>query len=203
MGGRLPPESAFFKTQFPDFVAGVEAIWFEHSPGRGNPLYTDDHSAFDVFARVITTDGEMGFVAIEIKYSESMQEPISPLRPRYDEVSDSTGVFVDPMATELREAPLQQLWREHLLSRVLLQHGLYAEGRFVVIAPGQNTQCGNAVRTYQKHLKSDEPTESGFQAITLETCLDTLDAIGAGDIATKLRSRYLDFGLIDRVVFGE
>ncbi|WP_316979807.1 PGN_0703 family putative restriction endonuclease [Shumkonia mesophila] len=198
-----PTAEAFFKRLFPDFVAGVEAIWFEHSPGRGSPQYTDDHSAFDVFVRIITTTGESGFIAIEVKYSESMQEPISPLRPRYDEASDSVGVFIDHMATELREAPLQQLWREHLLSRVMLQHGLYAEGRFVVIAPAQNTQCGNAVRAYQKHLKSEEPAESGFQVVALESCLDTLDAVGAGDIAAKLRSRYLDFGLIDRVVFGE
>jgi len=67
----------------------------------------------------------------------------------------------------------------------------------------QNTQCGNAVRSYQGHLKSEDPNESGFQTVTLEDCIDTLDAVGAGEVATKLRGRYLDFSLIDRVVSGE
>jgi len=59
------------------------------------------------------------------------------------------------------------------------------------------------VMDYQRHLTSDNPAQSGFQAITLDNCLDGLDAIGAGEIAAQLRSRYLDFTWIDRVVFGD
>ena len=36
-----------FKRLFPDFCATAEDIWFEHSPGRGQPAFTDDHTAFD------------------------------------------------------------------------------------------------------------------------------------------------------------
>jgi len=39
----------FFRHLFPDLVESVTGIYFEHSPGRGNPAFTDDHSAFDVF----------------------------------------------------------------------------------------------------------------------------------------------------------
>lgn len=194
---------AFFKRLFPDYVARVDGIGFEHSPGRGNAAFTNDHSAFDVFVRVTTTTGEAGFIAIEMKYSESMQEPLSPHRPRYEEIARSAGVFTDPDAGQLHQNPLQQLWREHLLSRVMIQNGLYADGRFVVIAPAMNAQCANAVRAYQRHLTSDNPAQSGFQAITLDDCLDSLSAIGAGEIADQLRSRYLDFTWIDRVMFGD
>ena len=47
--------------------------------------------------------------------SESMREPMPELKPRYDELSDASGLFVDPAAAALRTNPLQQVWREHLL----------------------------------------------------------------------------------------
>lgn len=75
---KLDPDKAnrFFRALFPDYVEQVEGVWFEHSPGRGDPAFTADHSAFDVFVPVVTTTGESGFVAIEVKYSETMMEPV-------------------------------------------------------------------------------------------------------------------------------
>lgn len=95
---KLNPDkaNAFFRALFPDYVDRVEDIWFEHSPGRGDPAFTADHSAFDVFAPVITTTGESGFVAIEVKYSETMMEPVAQIKPRYDELSATAQVFTDP-----------------------------------------------------------------------------------------------------------
>lgn len=202
---KLNPEkaNAFFRALFPDYVEQVEGIQFEHSPGRGDPSFTADHSAFDVFAPIVTTTGESGFVAIEIKYAETMMEPVAQLRPRYDELSVSSNVFADPMAQALREAPIQQLWREHLLSRAMVGNGLYDHGRFLVIHPAQNHNCVSAVRAYQKHLVSDDPQVSGFQGVTLEQCLETLDAIGDQEAAKALYGRYLDFSRIDRLLFGE
>lgn len=202
---KLDPDkaNAFFRALFPDYVDRVEGIWFEHSPGRGDPAFTADHSAFDVFAPIVTTTGESGFVAIEVKYSETMMEPVAQLKPRYDELSTSAQVFTDPNAQALRTAPLQQLWREHLLSRAMVENGLYGQGRFVVVHPAQNANCTSAVRAYRQHLVSSEPDVSGFQAITLEECLCTLAAIGDQEAAGALHARYLDFARIDRAIFGE
>lgn len=202
---KLNPDkaNAFFRALFPDYVDRVEGIWFEHSPGRGDPAFTADHSAFDVFAPVITTTGESGFVAIEVKYSETMMEPVAQIKPRYDELSTTAQVFTDPTAQALREAPLQQLWREHLLSRVMVDNGLYGQGRFVVIHPAANTNCASAVRAYRQHLVSADPEVTGFQAITLEDSLSTLTDIGDQETASALRARYLDFARIDRAIFGK
>ena len=193
----------FFRALLPDYVERVEGIFFEHSPGRGDPAFTADHSAFDVFVPCVTTTGESGFVAIEVKYSEAMMEPVAQIKPRYDELSAMAEVFTDPTAQALREAPLQQLWREHLLSRAMVENGLYGQGRFVVIHPAQNTNCGSAVRAYQRQLVSSDPSVSGFQSITLEECLTTLATIGDQETADALRTRYLDFARIDRAIFGE
>jgi hypothetical protein len=193
----------FFRTMFPGYVERVEGIIFEHSPGRGDPAFTADHSAFDVFVPIITTTGESGFVAIEVKYSETMMEPLAQLKPRYNELSASAQVFNDPTAQALREAPLQQLWREHLLSRAMVENGLYGQGRFVVIHPEQNTNCAAAVRAYRRHLASSDPAESGFDVRTLDECVTMLATIGDEATASALRARYLDFARIDRAIFGE
>ncbi len=192
----------FFRHLFPDLVESVTGIYFEHSPGRGNPAFTEDHSAFDVFVTCTTPDGQQAFVAIEVKYTETMNEPPATLRPRYDELSGSVEVFKAHDAPALRTNPLQQLWREHLLSLSMVKNGLYERGRFVVIYPAQNSNCDAAVNAYLTHLASDDAVTSGFEAVTLESCLDALRKIGDQETADALHGRYLDFRRVEQAIFG-
>jgi hypothetical protein len=55
----------------------VESVDFEHSPGRGDPRFTGDHSAFDVFL-TCEADGARGFVGIEVKYVETLSNGSPP-----------------------------------------------------------------------------------------------------------------------------
>ena len=203
-GLKLDMEKAnlFFRQLLPDYVAQVNGIFFEHSPGRANPAFTDDNTAFDVFVTCTTPDGECAFIAIEVKYSETMSETPAALRPRYDELSSNAGVFKDHAVIALRGAPLQQLWREHMLSRAMLTNGSYSQGRFVVIHPSQNTCCVSAINAYKEHLTSSDPTESGFQSVTLENCLEALILIGDDAAAKALHCRYIDFERVERAIFG-
>lgn len=203
-GMKLDAQKAnqFFRHLFPDYVAAVEGIYFEHSPGRGNPAFTGDNTAFDVFVVCITPDGERGFIAIEVKYSETMAEPLAALRPRYEELSRLTGIYKDPDSLALRGNPLQQLWREHMLSRTMIDNELYSIGRFVVIHPKQNHHCTAAMNAYRKHLVSDDPNVSGFQVVTLDDCIETFRAIGDHETANGLHGRYLDFERVDQAIFG-
>ena len=198
----LEKANRFFQHLFPGYVAQVEGIYFEHSPGRGDATFTGDNTAFDVFVACTTTTGQRGSIAIEVKYSESMAEPLAALRPRYEELSRVTGVYREPESPALRGNPLQQLWREHMLNRAMIANGLYESGRFVLIFPGQNHHCAAAAKAYQKLLLSDDPTISGFQFFTLEACFAAYRAIGNEDLAHALHARYLDFGRIDDVIFG-
>lgn len=203
-GMKLDTDKAnkFFRHLFPDYVAAVNGIYFEHSPGRGNPAFTADYTAFDVLVVCTTVDGESGFIAIEVKYSETMAEPIARMRPRYDELSNSVGIYNKPDSTALRGSPLQQLWREHMLSRAMIDNEAYSTGRFIVIYPSQNNQCAAAVNAYQKHLVSNNPEISGFQAVTLDDCVKAFRAIGDNETAAALHGRYLDFERVEQVIFG-
>lgn len=202
---KLDDEKAnrFFRYLFPDYVESVEGVYFEHSPARGDPDYTGDYTAFDVLVECVTTGGESGHIAIEVKYTESMAETVARPKARYDELSRLVGVYRDADAAALRTSPIQQLWREHMLSRVMVRNGRYDTGRFVVLYPAQNDLCERAVACYRAHLVSDDPVVSGFGVLTLEACIDTYRMIGEQEMADALYGRYLDFERVERVVFGE
>jgi hypothetical protein len=78
--------------------------------------------------RCSDVQGRNGFVAFEIKYSESMREPMPELKPRYDELSEAWRPLTDPAAAALLTNPLQQLWSEHLLAQSMIDNGLYDAG---------------------------------------------------------------------------
>lgn len=192
----------FLRHLFPEYLESVQGIYFEHSPGRGNPAFTGDDTAFDVFVVCKTVDGERGFIAIEVKYSETMAEPLAKLRPRYEELSKHIGIYNDPNSLALRSKPLQQLWREHMLSRAMIDNGLYSSGRFIMIYPRQNPQCDLAANAYQSQLISNDPNVSGFQVVTLNDFVENFRVIGDNQSANALYERYLDFDRVEREIFG-
>jgi hypothetical protein len=181
----------------PDFVGTVQQVLFEHAPARGNVRFTGDYSAFDCIARYLTSDGKKGFVAFEVKFSEPMDEPTKPLKPRYDELAENSCLFVEPGDPALRANPLQQLFREHLLAQSMIENGLYAEGHFVLIAPELNHPAQNAAVAYAEHLREPGEGRITFQNVTLEKIVDAFREAGQAEHAAALHRRYLDFWLVD------
>src|ERR1700724_1948193 len=129
----LERASGYLIELLPAFTGSARQLLFEHSPGRGNLKFTGDHTAFDALIRYSDCHGRHGFVAFEIKYSESMREPMPELKPRHAELSDASGLFTEPAVAALRTNPLAQFWRETLLAQSMIDHGLYDEGYLVVI----------------------------------------------------------------------
>ena len=182
----------------PDLVRKVTGVLFEHSPGRRDIRLTHDRTAFDVLIKAQTTAGH-GFCGIEVKLTESGREAPARLRPRYDELSAASGLFIDPDHAELRAAPLQQLWRQHMLSAAMVQNGLYSAGRFMVVAPALNAHIWDAIAQYRSHLITDDPVVT-FDAITLESVIAAIGKAGAKETASLLHERYCDFAPLDALI---
>jgi PD-(D/E)XK nuclease superfamily len=195
-----PLATAVMRRLVPDLVHDVIEVRFEHSPARGHPAYTADHTAFDVLIRCTTPHGHNAFVAIEIKYSEAPAGIASPCRPRYDALSQSARVFTDPNSPALRHAPIEQFWREQLLVTAMLECGHYQHGRLLVIAPTLNAECQAAITRYRTELISDDPAETRFQATTLEDLTTAIGNAGADTIAARVIERYLDFSPVHRAL---
>lgn len=187
------------REQAPDRVQRVTAISFEHSPGRGDLRFTGDRSAFDVFVTYDSPSGKRGFLGIEVKYHEGLGDPAASHRPRYDEVADAMGCFVADRAA-LEQAPLQQIWRDHLLAGGLLGADVgYDEGAFVFLAPEGNLACKRAVAAYREHLTS----ETSFAAWTLEEVVRAFAWSNEGAWLDELVDRYLAFERVDACIERE
>jgi hypothetical protein len=125
-----------------------------------------------------------------------MREPMPELTPRYDELSEASGLFTDPAAAALRTNPLQQLWREHLLAQSMIDHGLYDEGYLVTIAPALNYHVQDAAEVYQAQLREPEDSKVRFVNLTLEDVIEVI-RLSDPEHAEALHRRYCDFWLVD------
>ncbi len=176
--------------RFPEVVS----VSFEHSPGRSDSRYLEDRSAFDVFLHCRTSSGADGFIAIEVKYHENLAGKPGAHKPRYDEVADRMGCFADDRRL-LRSAPLQQIWRDHLLSGITRIVDGYADGLFVMLYPRDNPHVSDAVAAYRTLLTD----QSSFAAWTLEDVIGKLRKQSDAQWIDAFHDRYLAFEKIDQI----
>ena len=198
--------TAVFRTLFHAFVDSVDHVRFETSPGRREARFLNDGTAFDLAVEVTTPDGERGTIFIETKYSESMEGPAARHRDRYDEASRDVRLYSDPDAAILRSLALEQLWREHALAQLAVDHGITDRAIFVAIGPRLNRRVQAAFRVYANELIPEDDLDTDrvrFRAITLETVIDTIHEAGAADLARSLWGRYCDFERVFHLAMAE
>lgn len=166
----------------------VTAIHFEYSPGRSDARFTADKTAFDVFV-VYTSGGARGFLGIEVKYAENLNEAPARHRARYEELAEAMGCFVPERLPELRKRPLEQFWRNHLLAGSLVHDETFgfSEGRFVLLYPNRNVIVGGAGEVYRTCVTD----EAMFCTWTLESVLDAVVDAGGGQWVQAVRERYV------------
>jgi hypothetical protein len=181
----------------PGFMDKVTDIRFEHAPARGHPAFTADHTAFDLLIRGRNSTGQRAFIAVEVKYSESCQEPLPRFSGRYDEIAATSGLFVQPDDPALRRNPVQQLFRQHCLAQVMVDRGLHDVALHLFTAPESNHLAQGAARLYAAQLAEPAPGKVPFMAVTLERVIEAIAAAGSPEHARALHRRYTDFWLID------
>lgn len=171
----------------------VTGIKFEHSPGRRDPRFTNDNSAFDVFLECTTRSNKPGFIGIEVKYHENLRDPASSHKERYDEIAAQMGCFIPEAATRLRKAPLQQIWRDHLLAGSLQRHEQYDDALFVVLYPQDNKHVQAAVDGYRACLSD----ASSFDSWLLENFVGGMKKHSSAQWIDDFANRYLAFEKIE------
>ncbi len=179
----------------PDRILKITSIKFEHSPGRGDLKYTGDSSAFDVYVEFLNKTEERGFVGIEVKYHENLKVKPAKMKDRYFEVASEMNCFRDDCLNKLQISPLEQIWRDHLLSGSLLnsEGDGFKDGFFVFLSPKENPHCQEAVEEYRKCLTDD----STFLSWTLEDVTEAIKRNTEDSWIDELIDRYLTFGKIN------
>lgn len=188
----------FMAELFPGVLAQVTDILFEHSPGRGDPRFTADRTAFDVVIRGRTPTGARMLICIEMKYSEAGHDAAPPLHPRHTEIARaSSGLFVNPDDPTLTGSACQQLYRQHCLAAAMIAAGLADTVTLAFIAPAHNQLAHAAAATYNRQLTDPHAGPIPFVPVTLEHTFATLAAAGFPVHAAALHRRYTDWWLLD------
>lgn len=184
-----------FRALYPERVAEVTAVRFEHSPGQGDERYTGDRSAFDVFVEHTTLAGARGFIGIEVKYHEGLGDAAASHKPRYDALADAMGCFAAEHRAALQKKPLQQMWRDHLLAGAMLaaRDDGWASGLYVFLHAADNTRCARAAARYAECL-TDART---FAPLTLEHFIATLHQYATGTWVRDVEDRYLGWSKLE------
>lgn len=191
----LDQATEFARRRWPD-VDRVTAVRFEHSPGRGDPRYLANGTAFDLVFFHTVPGGGRGFVAVEGKYHEDLRDPLPAVeRPRYRAVARESGAFLDPESPALWTRGTWQLWLDHLLACALWRTDGYERARSVLLYPAAHAAPRDAADRYRSLLRTDAPVP--FEAETLDSWVDDLPD---RPLAAALHERYLDFGAVERAV---
>jgi hypothetical protein len=176
-------------TWWPDAPGAVSDVRFAHSPGRLDPAYLGNLSAFDVAFMLDRGDETHGIVGVETKYHERIQREVpKPSRlPRYLEIAETSGFFAPGAIDAVIGTDLLMIWLGHLLVLSMLQHpsGTWSWGRFALVHAAGNSDFAEACTRYRELLVD----ESSFASVTVEELLDS-DALRAPTI-TALRDRYV------------
>jgi hypothetical protein len=185
-------------------VQSVKSVLFEHSPGRQDPELTGDRSAFDVAIVYVRQDGQRGLLGLEIKFSESLQDPTpAELNLRYDDLAEASGLFKEPASALLRVNPLQQLFREHLLAQSAVMRGDYAEATFLLVAPANNNSVQRGADLYAAHLNSVLPGQVPFANIALEAFIAAIGLEGDMEYSFALHKRWCAWDRVHEIVEQE
>ncbi len=188
--------SAVMHRMLPGRCSRVTAIAFEYSPGRGDSRYTADFSAFDVFVQFQTPRGTPGFVGVEVKYHENLKEQPDRHRARYDEVARDMGCFRPEAWQRLRQRPLQQIWRDHLLAGACRMIDGFDDGLLAFLSPSGNPACNDALSAYQDCLTATDT----FVHWSLEAFVDALLAATADRWVREFSDRYLAFDKVESLL---
>lgn len=180
---------------WPDAPSGSVDVRFEHSPGRCDPEFLGNKSAFDVAFTINTPDGTSAIVGIETKYHEHAaveRPPKSVALRRYAEVTERSGIFVPHWRDLVLGTDLQQIWLDHLLLLSMIQHRSrrWRWGRFVLAYPRENPSFNSAANRYREVLLRTDSYAP--------VCIDVLASISnelGHRTATAFIARYLDRSL--------
>lgn len=171
----------------------VMAVEFEYSPSRSDGRYTNDRSAFDVYLECKTASGGRGFIGIEVKYHENLNDPVANTRVEYDKVANMMGCFHPLSLESLKKKPLQQVWRDHLLSGAIRLVDGYEDALFVVLFPKDNDACQTVVNAYRSTLVDS----SSFDSWYIEDVLNVLSRHTSEEWPRLVYDRYCRFDKVD------
>lgn len=190
-----PRVSLALSRVWPD-IGTVTGIRYEWSPGRRDPRFLSNGTAFDVYVEYTARDGSARFLGVEVKYHEDLRVAAPSCVGRPQEVFEASGVFAVDSFPVMSTGKNAQILLDHLLALSLNAAPEFArEGAFVLLYPELNTAVSEVIDSYRTHLLD----QSTFITTTLEDVVSALAEEFDEPWVTEFRNRYLDVAAIARL----
>jgi hypothetical protein len=124
-----------------------------------------------------------------VKYSENLIDQPSTHKKRYEDLANESGIFNPKSIEFLKQRPIQQIWRDHLLAIAHLRHKKenFDEGFFIYLFPKKNVECQLAVNYYTMQFNSYDPITKTYDEKVTGFYIRYLD-----DFIVKLRQLIQD-----------
>lgn len=183
-----------------DKISEIEQVKIEYAP-KPKGSYLNDNTSFDTYIEYKHVDNNLGFIGIEVKYTEqeydyTEKEKADIYNPSstYNRLTRRIGIYQENCLEKLKTPKYKQVWRNQLLGESILEKDTgFKHFTSIIIFPAGNHHFVDVCNSYSRFLK--EGFRSKFIGITYE------DFIQAGnyyctDSKQKswleyLKSRYL------------
>jgi hypothetical protein len=174
-------------------------VAFEWSPGRRDPQYLNDRTAFDAVLFVERGDLRR-LIGIETKYHEVAEGPRPAgqalhRRSRAENLTEQLGVLrAGVPLSAVTGTTLEQMWRDHLLAVACAArpHPTAVDGAmYVLLAPAANPTWRPLCDQYASRLSAEPAATFLYRSVDdlITTAADLLE------VAPAFRARYLDVDL--------
>jgi len=162
----LDKDKEFGKKVFNEILGGIIdqiiSIKIEH-PDKTPTKYLEDKTSFDTFIEYRHNDGTLGFLGIEVKYTEKSypysgkteKDKMENTNSIYYRMSEESSVFLK--LDGLRKDEYRQIWRNHLLgeSILIIDKPKYNHFHSLTFYPLGNTHFTDVISEYKEYLRPE------------------------------------------------
>lgn len=198
-------DKEFGKEVFNEILGGIVdqfiRIEIEYPENKTPTKYLEDKTSFDTFIEYLHIDGTMGFLGIEVKYTEKSyplsgkteKDKMEDTNSIYYRRSKESGVFFK--LDDLKKDKYRQVWRNHLLgeSILIVDCPNYNHFHSLTFYPSGNTHFTNVIKDYKEYLRPE--FKERVQGVTyeqfFEVCRKNLPNEEYGKWLEYLEGRYL------------
>lgn len=199
----LDATAALFNEIIGGGISKINRILIEYAGGADKSAYLNDGTSFDTFIEYVSSDGSIGGIGIEVKYTENGY-PIG-VKERQD-IENRDGLYYQmtrlsqwyiptlDITSFIKANHLRQIWRNHLLGYSMLYRGDIQHFYHIHLYPQGNKHFLEYAIPEYKSLLTDYG-KTTFIDLTYESLFDM---IGRTFISDKqqdwlkyLRRRYM------------
>lgn len=184
-------------------ISKINRIYIEYAGTADKSEYLNDGTSFDTFIEYVSSDGSIGGIGIEVKYTENgypigvkEKQDIEKIDGLYHQRTKESQWYIPSLdiISFIKANHLRQIWRNHILGYSMLSKGDIQHFYHIHLYPQGNKHFHEHALPEYKLLLT-ECGKTTFIDLTYESLFDMISRIFVSDKQQAwlkyLRKRYL------------